>query len=145
MISLRRPKRAAPSWEPEPGPDEEWKDWAQCNGVMPELADELFFPQGGKVAQSTLDVYCNQCPVIAECAEFREREGLEGTWGGEYHSYMTEETLEKRRVHNRLYMAERRKEKRAGETRLAEAARDEFFRLAALDRLDLLSGRLAPA
>lgn len=56
-------------------PRPEWQEHALCRGMT-----HVFFPEEG--TDPTPVRVCQQCPVIAECAE-AGRDELFGVWGGQ--------------------------------------------------------------
>ena len=61
-----------------------WTEWAACRGVPDP---DVFFPPAGtksgdKRVRTVIEGYCEQCPVRAACAEFADRRGEVGIWGG---------------------------------------------------------------
>lgn len=58
--------------------NEEWKDYAACKGMGPEL----FFPERGQSHAPGKRV-CARCPVTAQCTQYADDTGSEhGMWGG---------------------------------------------------------------
>ncbi len=59
-----------------------WRDDAACLGADPDL----FYPDKGEDTRQVVRVFCNRCPVTAECLAFAldmELSSLRyGIWGG---------------------------------------------------------------
>lgn len=60
-------------------PGDSWRNDARCRGVGPSL----FFPERGQTPRKAIELYCNYCPVSAECREYHaETNSMGGVWGG---------------------------------------------------------------
>jgi hypothetical protein len=60
---------------------EDWHLQMKCAELSPEQADKIFFVKSGGKSK-TAKLYCQTCPVVAECLTEKLKLGGPGFWAG---------------------------------------------------------------